>query len=262
MRQHQGRNLHNCGIGQGHCDVAGASTAAGSAGCGTISDEPRYWCRGRDVASCKVRVFTTTASWKALTRVPVQLGRGPDEPPDSDLRAFYGRLLGGVADAQLQSGDWRLCECARWSDDDDSQRQLVAWCWSSSDAPSGGGQPLACPSQGPRAPAVRRPCRTNLEPGRQAEQELLRAVRPLGRRGLVRCLRGPGIALPDGRQLSWSSGTFRTGHCKGALNSVPIGRTGGQLAQSPRRGGLEAAVAWHCDRPPDAPPSNSRGCRP
>jgi Alpha amylase, catalytic domain len=68
------------------------------------------------------------------TRLPVQLGRGPDEPADSDLRAFYGRLLRGVAEAQLRRGDWRLCECERWSDDDDSHRQLVAWCWSSSDA--------------------------------------------------------------------------------------------------------------------------------
>jgi Alpha amylase, catalytic domain len=68
------------------------------------------------------------------TRLPVQLARGPDEPPDSDLRAFYGRLLRGVAEAQLRRGDWRLCECERWSDDDDSHRQLVAWCWSSSDA--------------------------------------------------------------------------------------------------------------------------------
>ena len=47
--------------------------------------------------------------------------------------AFYERLLRAVADAQLRSGDWRLCECARWSDDDDSHDQLVAWCWSSSD---------------------------------------------------------------------------------------------------------------------------------
>ena len=68
------------------------------------------------------------------TRLPVQLGRAPDEPPDGDLRAFYGRLLRGVADAQLRNGDWRRCECERWSDDDDSHRQLVAWCWSSSDA--------------------------------------------------------------------------------------------------------------------------------
>ena len=68
------------------------------------------------------------------TRLPVQLGRGPEELPDSDLRAFYGRLLRAIADAQFQSGDWRLCESARRSDDDDSYRQLVAWCWSSPDA--------------------------------------------------------------------------------------------------------------------------------
>jgi hypothetical protein len=68
------------------------------------------------------------------TRLPVQLGRGTDEPLDSDLRAFYGRLLRAVADAQLRSGDWRVCECERWSDDDNSHDQLVAWCWSSSDA--------------------------------------------------------------------------------------------------------------------------------
>jgi hypothetical protein len=102
MRQHQGRNLHNCGIGQGHCDVAGASTAAGSAGAGPSVMNPGTGA-GRDVSRCKVRVFTTTGSWKASTRVPVQLGRGPDEPPDSDLRAFYGRLLGGVADRSCKA---------------------------------------------------------------------------------------------------------------------------------------------------------------
>jgi hypothetical protein len=68
------------------------------------------------------------------TRLPVQLGRGTDESPDRDLCAFYGRLLSAVADARLQSGDWRLCECVSWSDADDSHHQLVAWCWSNSDA--------------------------------------------------------------------------------------------------------------------------------
>ena len=68
------------------------------------------------------------------THLPVQLGRGADEPRDSDLRAFYGWLLRAVGDAQLRTGDWHLCECARWSDDDDSHRQLVAWCWASADA--------------------------------------------------------------------------------------------------------------------------------
>ncbi len=67
------------------------------------------------------------------TRLPVQLGRGTDEPTDRDLRAFYGRLLRAAADTRSRSGDWRLCECLSWSDADDSHHQLVAWCWSSSD---------------------------------------------------------------------------------------------------------------------------------
>ena len=67
------------------------------------------------------------------TRLPVQIARGADEPVESELRGFYVRLLRAVADAQLRTGDWRLCECARWSDDDDSYNQLAAWCWSSSD---------------------------------------------------------------------------------------------------------------------------------
>jgi hypothetical protein len=57
--------------------------------------------------------------------IPVLLGRGPDEAPDDDLRAFYGRLLDAVAGL---AGEWRLCETAGWPDND-SHRQLVAWCW-------------------------------------------------------------------------------------------------------------------------------------
>ena len=63
------------------------------------------------------------------TRIPVFLGRAPDEPADTDLRAFYERLLRAVADSDLRAGDWRLCECSGWPDND-SYRQLVAWCWS------------------------------------------------------------------------------------------------------------------------------------
>ena len=67
------------------------------------------------------------------TRIPVFLGRGPDEPPDGDLRSFYARLLRAVAEADLRDGDWRLCECRGWPDND-SYRRLVSWCWSSSES--------------------------------------------------------------------------------------------------------------------------------
>ena len=70
------------------------------------------------------------------TRIPVFLGRGPDEPPDGDLRAFYARLLRAVADSDLRTGDWRLCACEGWPDNT-SYRRLVAWCWASGAAPHG-----------------------------------------------------------------------------------------------------------------------------
>ncbi len=70
------------------------------------------------------------------TRIPVFLGRGPDEPVDEDLRAFYRRLLRAVADSDLRTGDWRLCACEGWPDND-SHRRLVAWCWASGAAPKG-----------------------------------------------------------------------------------------------------------------------------
>jgi hypothetical protein len=57
--------------------------------------------------------------------IPVFLSRGPDEPPDEDLRAFYERLLRAVAGL---SGEWRMCETSGWPDND-SHRDLLAWCW-------------------------------------------------------------------------------------------------------------------------------------
>ena len=63
------------------------------------------------------------------THIPVFLSRGPDEPADAELRAFYQRLVRAVADSELRGGDWRLCACEGWPDND-SARQLVSWCWS------------------------------------------------------------------------------------------------------------------------------------
>ena len=118
----------------------------------------------------RVRVSSTTADLDGRrTRIPVFLGRGPDEPPDGDLRSFYARLLRAVAEADLRDGDWRLCECRGWPDDD-SYRRLVSWCWSSSESRRGAGrgQPLRHSRAGTGAPAMGRPPGTNLGADRQA----------------------------------------------------------------------------------------------
>src|SRR5262249_8537897 len=52
------------------------------------------------------------------THIPVFLGRGPDEPEDGDLRAFYARLVRAIADADLRDGAWQPCECTGWPDND------------------------------------------------------------------------------------------------------------------------------------------------
>ena len=44
------------------------------------------------------------------TKIPVFLARGPVEPVDEDLRAFYAPLVG------LEVSDWRLEEVSGWPD--------------------------------------------------------------------------------------------------------------------------------------------------
>lgn len=61
-------------------------------------------------------------------RLPVFLGRRPDEPPDPELRAFYVTLLGAVAKEGVRNGDWQLCGREGWPDNGTFQ-DVVAWCW-------------------------------------------------------------------------------------------------------------------------------------
>src|SRR6202012_2800577 len=61
--------------------------------------------------------------------LPVFLAREPDEPADEDLAAFYHHLLRAVADSGLREADWKLCALEGWPDNE-SYRQLGAWCWS------------------------------------------------------------------------------------------------------------------------------------
>ncbi len=60
-------------------------------------------------------------------RLPVFLGRRPEEPTDRDLQAFYRTLVKAAASEGLQEGQWQLCERTGWPDNA-SCRNLRAWC--------------------------------------------------------------------------------------------------------------------------------------
>jgi hypothetical protein len=61
-------------------------------------------------------------------RVPVFLGRRPDEPVDRDLQDFYRTLLEAISRPIFREGKWSLCEREGWPDNA-TFRNLVAWSW-------------------------------------------------------------------------------------------------------------------------------------
>ena len=61
-------------------------------------------------------------------RLPVFLARRPDEEPDTELRAFYERLLAALDDPVFRSGEWQLGERGGW-EGNDTWPNLVAWGW-------------------------------------------------------------------------------------------------------------------------------------
>jgi len=61
-------------------------------------------------------------------RLPVFLGRRPDETLDRELPAFYRKLLLTLRSVDLREGDWKLCDRTGWPDNATCMN-LVAWCW-------------------------------------------------------------------------------------------------------------------------------------
>ena len=61
-------------------------------------------------------------------RVPVFLGRRPDELPDSACKRFYDQLLAAIDAPLFRDGQWALCPCLGWPDNLSCQK-LGAWCW-------------------------------------------------------------------------------------------------------------------------------------
>ncbi len=65
-------------------------------------------------------------------RLPVFLGRRPEENPDRHLERFYERLLDSLNLSVFRAGVWQLCERTGWPDNA-SFLNMVAWCWKKED---------------------------------------------------------------------------------------------------------------------------------
>jgi len=62
-------------------------------------------------------------------RLPVFLGRLPEETIDTELQEFYRNLLSSINRPLFREGLWRLCERTGWPGNS-SYQNIAAWCWS------------------------------------------------------------------------------------------------------------------------------------
>jgi hypothetical protein len=62
-------------------------------------------------------------------RISPHLGRGPKEPADTRIAAFYERLLKALHNPALRDGTWRLLECAPGWEHNDTNDSFVAFAW-------------------------------------------------------------------------------------------------------------------------------------
>jgi hypothetical protein len=64
--------------------------------------------------------------WKI--KLPVQLGRGPMEPRNTDLHEFYRRLRGVSKTVKHAAMVWTLAAAEGWPGNE-THNNLLAWCW-------------------------------------------------------------------------------------------------------------------------------------
>ncbi len=165
------------------------------------------------------------------TRIPVFLARGPDEPVDEDLRAFYHRLLRAVADSDLahrRVAVVRVRGLAGQRLAPPPRRVVLGLRRGAAEAPPRRRQPLRHARAGARSPAVGRPRGPGVEADRPPRRRPVRPRRrPDGGRRSVRRARRLGVALPRVRARRLNAGQRLTaGRCRTA---------GGGGAARPRR---------------------------
>ena len=68
-------------------------------------------------------------------RIPVHLGRGPDEAKDPAIAAFYDGLLECLKDRAFRSGDWQLLECRPAWDGNETRDSFVVFSWTVPNGP-------------------------------------------------------------------------------------------------------------------------------
>jgi Alpha amylase, catalytic domain len=79
-----------------------------------------------------VRLFHEGQFEGRTVRLPVFLGRCPQEAADVGLQGFYKKLLSAIDKPIFRDGQWSLCEKTGWSDNMSCQN-LVTWSWSRDD---------------------------------------------------------------------------------------------------------------------------------
>lgn len=61
-------------------------------------------------------------------KTPVFFTRRMTEPTDFELALFYRALLRNIHSELFHAGEWNLCECSGWIDND-SFKNMLAWTW-------------------------------------------------------------------------------------------------------------------------------------
>ena len=62
-------------------------------------------------------------------KLPVQLGREPEEKQDEKIKEFYRNLLSITKDEVFKNGNWKLLETSPAADIDHSYEYILAWEW-------------------------------------------------------------------------------------------------------------------------------------
>jgi hypothetical protein len=63
------------------------------------------------------------------TKIPVHLGRGPEEEGDQEIAHMYEKLLAILRDKAFLEGHWQYLGCRQAWEDDESYQNMVAYWW-------------------------------------------------------------------------------------------------------------------------------------